>query len=111
MLDRPRLRVIDEDQIRKIHDATAHVLEKTGIRITQETAREIISGDGARVEKDRVHIPRQMLEDAIEKAPSRVVLGNRRGEEAIVLERMTHHPAPLASEAARELDDMARHWK
>jgi trimethylamine--corrinoid protein Co-methyltransferase len=86
MLDKPRVRVIDDDQIEKIHAATAHVLEKTGIRVTHEKAREVFAGAGARVEKDRVRIPRQMLETAIETTPARLVLGNRRGEAAIVLE-------------------------
>jgi trimethylamine--corrinoid protein Co-methyltransferase len=27
------------------------------------------------------------------------------------LEKMNHNPAPLSAEAARELDDMAQHWK
>jgi trimethylamine--corrinoid protein Co-methyltransferase len=86
MLDKPRLRVIDEDQIQRIHAATAQVLTKTGIRIAHPLAREIFAGAGARVEKDRVHIPRHMLEAAIEKAPAKMVLGNRRGEAAVVLE-------------------------
>jgi len=81
-----RLQVVEEAQIDQIHAATARVLEKTGVRITHGKAREIFASAGARVEKDRVHISREMLEDAIEKAPPRIVLGNRSGEPAIVLE-------------------------
>ncbi len=86
LIFRPTLQVIDDAQIDALHAATARVLDRTGVKVTDPEAREIFAGGGARVEGDRVRIPRQMLEDAIDKAPARVVLGNRRGEEAIVLE-------------------------
>ncbi|HHP7234870.1 MAG TPA: trimethylamine methyltransferase family protein [Desulfobacterales bacterium] len=86
MQSKPRLQVVDDDQIRQLHAATAQVLVKTGIRITHAKARAVFADAGARVETDRVYIPRDMLEDAIEKAPSRVVLGNRGGEAAVILE-------------------------
>jgi trimethylamine--corrinoid protein Co-methyltransferase len=83
---KPSLQVLNPQQIQKLHLATARVLEHTGVMVTHAKAREIFTGGGARVEGDRVRIPRAMLEDAIEKAPSRIVLGNRRGEEAVILE-------------------------
>ncbi|TET88684.1 MAG: hypothetical protein E3J46_04565, partial [Desulfobacteraceae bacterium] len=43
-------------------------------------------GAGASVEGDRVRIPAWMVEDAIRKAPSRVVLGKRNGERSVFLE-------------------------
>lgn len=83
---KPSLQVLNEQQIQKFHAATSQVLENTGVKVTLAKAREIFAGNGARVEGDRVRIPRLMLEDAIEKAPPQVVLGNRKGEETIVLE-------------------------
>ena len=83
---RPNLQVLSTDQIRKLHEATASLLERTGVRVTHSTAREIFSGSGARVDGDRVRIPREMLENALKTAPSRIVLGNRNGEAAVVLE-------------------------
>ena len=82
----PRLQVLGERQIRELHAATARVLERTGVKVTHPKAREIFAGGGASVENDRVRIPREMLEDAIEKAPARIVLGNRKGEQVVVLE-------------------------
>lgn len=84
---KPRLQVLDEQQIRELHLATARVLDRTGVKVTLPKALEIFAAGGARVEKDRVRISREMLEDAIAKTPSRIVLGNRRGEPAIVLEK------------------------
>jgi len=83
---RPRMSVLSRDQIEQIHQATLEVLERTGVQITHDGAREILHGAGARVDGDRVHLPAWMVEDAIRKAPSRVVLGNRDGERRVFLE-------------------------
>jgi trimethylamine--corrinoid protein Co-methyltransferase len=83
---KPRLSVLNDEQIEQIHLATLEVLERTGVQITHPRALELLHGAGARVEGDRVHIPGWLVEDAIRKAPSRVVLGRRDGERAVFLE-------------------------
>ena len=83
---RPRLSVLSGDQIEQIHQATLEVLERTGVKLTHPRALELLDGAGARVEGDRVHIPSWLVEDAIRKAPSRVVLGNRSCERKVFLE-------------------------
>lgn len=84
---KPRMQVINEDQINQLHMATLDVLERTGIKLTHPGALELMAGAGARVDGDRVKIPSWMVEDAIRKAPKRVVLGKRTGERTVVLER------------------------
>lgn len=84
---KPRLQVINEDQIAQLHMATLDVLERTGVKITHPRALEILSGAGAHVVGDRVRFPSWMVEDAIRKAPSRLVLGTRTGRRAVSLER------------------------
>jgi len=83
---RPRLSVINDDQIEQIHQATLEVLERTGVQITHSRALELLDGAGARIDGDRVRIPAWLVEDAIRKAPSRVVLGDRNGERQVYLE-------------------------
>ena len=83
---KPKLRVINDDQIAQIHMATLEVLERTGVKMTHPRGVELLAGAGARVEGNRVRIPSWMVEDAIRKAPSRVVLGNRNGERSVFLE-------------------------
>lgn len=83
---RPRLSVINDDQIQAIHQATLEVLERTGVEVTHPHALELFQGAGARINGKRVHIPSWLVEDAIRKAPPRVVLGNRKGERKIYLE-------------------------
>jgi len=83
---RPRLSVLNEDQIEQVHQATLEVLERTGVQLTHPRALEVLHGAGARVDGDRVRIPAWMVEDAIRTAPPRVVLGNRQGERTVFLE-------------------------
>ncbi|MCK4988420.1 MAG: trimethylamine methyltransferase family protein, partial [Desulfobacterales bacterium] len=83
---KPKLQVINDDQIQHIHMATLEVLERTGVKMTHPRGLELLDGAGARVEGDRVRIPAWMVEDAIRKAPSRVILGNRNGERSVFLE-------------------------
>jgi trimethylamine:corrinoid methyltransferase-like protein len=83
---KPKLRVISDDQIKQIHLAALEVLERTGIKMTHPRGLEVFDGAGARVDGDRVRIPGWLVEGAIRKAPSRVVLGNRNGKRAVILE-------------------------
>jgi len=82
---KPKLRVINDDQIAQIHMATLEVLERTGVKMTHPRGVELLAGAGARVEGNRVRIPSWMVEDAIRKAPCRIVLGNRSGERSVFL--------------------------
>ena len=83
---KPKLQVINNDQIAHIHMATLEVLERTGVKMTHSRGLELFDGAGAKVDGDRVRIPAWLVEDAIRKAPSRVVLGNRKGERTVFLE-------------------------
>jgi trimethylamine--corrinoid protein Co-methyltransferase len=83
---KPKMRVIDDDQILQIHMATLEVLERTGIKMTHPRGLELLDGAGAIVAGDRVRIPSWLVEDAIRKAPSRIVLGKRNGERSVFLE-------------------------
>lgn len=83
---RPRMSVLNDAQIEHIHQASLEVLERTGVQITHARALELLDGAGARVDGKRVRFPSWLVEDAIRKAPSRVVLGNRDGERSVFLE-------------------------
>ncbi len=84
---KPQLKVINDDQIQQLHAATLEVLERTGIKLTHKKAVELLSDAGARIDGDRVRIPGWMVEDAIRKSPSRIVLAKRTGERKVFLER------------------------
>ncbi len=84
---KPCLKVINDAQIAQLHEATLDVLARTGVKITHPKALEILSGAGAQVNGHRVNIPGWLVEDAIRKAPSRIVLGARTGKRTVFLEQ------------------------
>ena len=84
---KPRLQVINQDQIEQINSATLDVLERTGVDIPHAGALEILNDSGAKVAGNRVLMPSWLVEEAIRKAPSRIVLGTRTGKRTINLER------------------------
>jgi len=83
---KPKAFVMSDTQVEKIHRATLDVLEHTGIKMQHPKAAEILDGAGARVDKDRVYLPAAIVDAALGKSPSRVVLGRRNFEESIILE-------------------------
>lgn len=70
---------LKEKDIERIHQASLTVLEKTGIQVMPSECRDIFEQAGATVDpaNNRVYIPRSMVEDALAKAPSQVVLCGR----------------------------------
>ncbi|BBO73251.1 trimethylamine methyltransferase MttB [Desulfosarcina widdelii] len=83
---RPKQQVLTDEQLEAIHSATLEILESVGIKITHGEAKALLHDAGAKVDGDMVKIPAWMVEDAIRKAPPRVVLGNRKGERTVNLE-------------------------
>jgi trimethylamine--corrinoid protein Co-methyltransferase len=84
---KPRLNVLQTEQVEDLYMATMEVLERTGVKITHERALHLLEDAGARVDVDRVRIPDWLVKEALAKAPSRVVLGTRDGERIVKLER------------------------
>jgi len=72
-------KVFSEEDIRAVHEATVNLLENVGIKIHNDTAREIFAEKGAKVnhEKRIVKIPKVMIEEAIDSTPSRIILYGR----------------------------------
>ena len=82
----PRMKMISEEQIKILKAAVFEVLERIGVQMTYKPGRDIMAGAGCRIDGDRVRIPTYVLEKAIATAPKRLVLGNRYGKRAVVLE-------------------------
>jgi trimethylamine---corrinoid protein Co-methyltransferase len=75
------------EDVRRIHEASLTVLERTGIEVQSSECRDIFAAAGARVSvsENRVFIPRSMVEDAVARAPSEVVLCGRDPRHDMVL--------------------------
>jgi trimethylamine--corrinoid protein Co-methyltransferase len=63
-----------------------NVLEHTGVHVEHEESLDLYRQGGARVDDKRVYISAAMVEEALEKAPSRVLLAGRDPGQDVVLE-------------------------
>ena len=78
---------ISTEQCRKLHWASLEVLERTGVRLFDPAAVEIVRKAGALVTgEDRVRIPSGLVEKALATVPKRVVLCTRNGERRVQIE-------------------------
>jgi trimethylamine--corrinoid protein Co-methyltransferase len=76
-----------EDQCRRIHEASLEILDRVGVRLDLPEAVDLIKKAGARVDQENlVHLPSRLVEKALASAPKSVVLHDRQGNPAIVLE-------------------------
>ena len=82
----PSFSVLADEQLKEIHRASLEVLERTGVDVYHEQARELLKGAGCTVRGKRVYYPAALVEECISGAPSRVVIWNRNRERAMVLE-------------------------
>jgi len=70
---------LSDDDVKRIHEASLSVLERTGIEVMPSEARGIFQNAGAQVdtESNRVYIPRAMVEDVLANACNRFTLAGR----------------------------------
>ncbi len=80
-------RKLSDEKISRIQNASLEILEKTGLRLFDHEALELLQSKGVTVEEgNRVHLPAKMVEWALNTAPKSVTLFNRHGEPAMALE-------------------------
>ena len=80
-------RLLTDAQLDQIHLASLEILRRTGVRVYDAGARAILQEAGGLVsDENLVRLPPAVVEQAIEAAPSRVVLCSRSGEARVLLE-------------------------
>ena len=82
-----RVQILDESSIEQIHKAALAVLEKTGVKIITEDARNILLDGGCKLKgENTITMPAKLVEKALQTTPSSVTLYDRLGEPRCVLE-------------------------
>ena len=77
-LSPPMFRCLDDRQLTRIHEASLHILSRVGVTVDCKEAIDLLDGAGADVSNPkRVLIPGNLVEKALETAPSTVVLHKR----------------------------------
>jgi trimethylamine--corrinoid protein Co-methyltransferase len=82
---RPRQRVLSDEQIQRIHEASLELMARTGVQVNHEGAREILHGHGCSVDGLRVRIPARVVEKALGTVADRVAFYDRSGEKTVDL--------------------------
>jgi trimethylamine--corrinoid protein Co-methyltransferase len=72
-----------QEECEKIHLASLEILERTGIDVHDELARDILVKGGAISDGLRTRIPEYLVTWALQRAPKRLTLYNRHGKVAI----------------------------
>jgi trimethylamine--corrinoid protein Co-methyltransferase len=84
-------RPLTPTQIERIHDAALSILERTGIQVEEPEALRLYQEAGASAAGNRVRLPRSLVEDAVDWAPSRVLLAGRNPKWDLTLEGARVH--------------------
>jgi trimethylamine--corrinoid protein Co-methyltransferase len=96
----PRVTWFTEKDRKRIVTEAVDILEKVGVFVENDEATELLSGAGARVDKElgRVFIPAALVEKALESAPSRILVYDRHGEPVMDLgeDRVHFNPGSAA---------------
>jgi len=74
-----RAKILSDDEIQTIHDASLTILKKTGIMIHHDEILTLVAEAGARVDKDSkiARLPEQLVMDCIAKAKKQYILYGR----------------------------------
>lgn len=82
----PFMRVLSQDQIDQIHYHSVMLLSSTGIQVESQRARSLFARAGGEAETGKiVRIPRELVERALETAPSSIEVYDRKGSFAFQL--------------------------
>lgn len=74
------LRVLTDEQIEEILQASFSILEQVGCRILHKEAVEMLKSAGARVKGEVVKVPRQLVQECLRHAPKGFTIYDRTGE-------------------------------
>jgi trimethylamine--corrinoid protein Co-methyltransferase len=77
---------LTDAQIRQIHEASLTILARTGVEVESPEVRRLFQDAGALIEGSRVRFSTSMIEQAIERAPSRLLLAGRATRHDLTLE-------------------------
>jgi len=81
------LRVLSEEDLKKIHNTSLAILENTGMLIEHHKARKMLQEAGARVDHERkiVKFPPELVEKSLENMPRTITYAGRNPENDMIL--------------------------
>ncbi|MFP3953618.1 MAG: trimethylamine methyltransferase family protein [Candidatus Acetothermia bacterium] len=80
-----KFELLDDEALERVEDGAYRILESVGMKLTEEESKVILTAAGATIEGDRVFLPPELVKDAIDSAPTEMVLYDQNGYGALVL--------------------------
>ncbi len=90
----PTLQILTETKIEWLVETTLLSLERTGVKVLNAEARDLLKAGGAELDGERVLFPARMVRDALASAPSEFTLYGRTGKHPIHLGRAGNYFGP-----------------
>jgi trimethylamine--corrinoid protein Co-methyltransferase len=81
------LRVLSDDEVEQIHEASVDILEKCGVKVFSRRMLEFLRQKGLRVDTDKsvAYFSKSVIEDALGSIPPQFEVFNREGEFAFII--------------------------
>ncbi len=85
---RSYLRMLTEDELKSIHNASLRILEQTGMLVDHQEARDLLQAAGATVDHQakRVRFPPELVEEKLKLVPHKLPYAGRDPEYDFVIE-------------------------
>ena len=101
----PPMDVFTADRIEAMHEAALSVLEDLGVKVLLPEAITLFKAAGATVKGEMVHIGREIVADALARAPTRIVgrAGSRDRDVVLELGSLVFQPGAGAPHATDEI--------
>lgn len=95
----PQFRVLSDAQIERVYQATLECLQRTGVNVLNEEARDLLVAAGACADGVRVRIPPHIIQDALAATPRTFTLWGRDRQHRmqIVPDRVYFGPGPTCT--------------
>lgn len=83
---RPRLQLLNSEQMKQIHQYSIRILENTGIKVESKTALDIFKkSKSVKIKNETVYIQAELIHNSIKQAPSSIDIYNKKGGKAFSL--------------------------
>ena len=99
----PMLLLLNDRQIQAVLEAALTILEQTGGLVQHPSALTLLKKAGARVDTDRVRLPRELVMECVESAPKGILIYDRNGNPVMDLKgRNSYFGTSTASPTVRD---------
>jgi trimethylamine--corrinoid protein Co-methyltransferase len=104
------LKVVSDDEIKKIHEATLQVLEDVGVKFEDEEALNLLADHGCRVDHKSMvaKFPPSLVEDSLKKCPSEFTLHARNPKYDLVFDADSVYFGACGGMEVLDLETMQR---